>query len=135
MEVFPGISIGDKITFRLFGQSIIGTEYTNVKVDGVLDWHTAGLLGDVAAKHKLLYPTITTPNTPESFDQIQYLKVTLPNGTSDVVGITWIDSSSIVKVTKGTAKVTIENIDGAGLEAVRKALLSVGVTEFSIVHS
>lgn len=127
--------IGSLISFSVWPSSVLGTLFDKAKLLTFLDEDTAKVYIDTAAMHANVYSTlpIGTPNNPASY---QYVKLKLQNGDNVVIGVPWINESTIVRHSGSTIVITIPDSNpNDDVSKVRQALLGRGFTKFTIAVS
>ncbi len=113
-------------SFNVYPVARLGTNFANVTIVGEFDDTLAKAQGfDTAAEHAAVYNTLPagTPNDPSAYN---YVKIRLPNGQTQILGIPWIIANSIEVVNLGTITVKISNVNSSDTEKVRKALAANG---------
>lgn len=126
MSILQALPILSTVSFEVYPSSILGTRFTRVKVEGILDAHTARSLGfDPWALHANVYPTLPagTPNDPTAY---LYVKVKLSSGGSEIVGVPWIRPDSITELQLKTAQIKVLNVGPDDLPKIVQALSANG---------
>lgn len=125
---------GDIVTFTVYPATILGTKYTSVKVLSILDYETAKSFVDIDALHRNVYPTLpggTVPNDPSQYD---YVKVRFGNGSSDIIGLPWINAATIVVSSSQTLQLTFANISPIDQNRLKQVIAANGfVIESTVV--
>lgn len=111
-------------SFSVYPSALFGTDFGQCRVLSVMDADTAQRSGlDIVAKHVQVKPSIPDsvgmPNDPFAYDYIQILT---PSNTRVILGIPWIDESTIQVVTSQTATAVISGITAADLPIIKQAL-------------
>lgn len=120
------------VNFNLHPIGILGNNRVNVRLLAILDADSAMAIADVKQMHINVYPTIPLIDRPaDDFRSYQYLKIKQPNGSIEVIGIPWIEGQ-ITTVVNNVIRVTINNVGGADVEKIRKALIANGYDEISL---
>ena len=125
MYIFPGVSIGDTISFTVYPSTIIGTTFSYCSIIAILDYRTAQKFIDVDTLHANVYPTLpdTVPNNPAKYS---YLKIFLPSEQESIIGMPWVDESSIVKHEESRIRFTIENVTSKDVNRIHSLLSANG---------
>ena len=127
MKIWPElkIHINDTVDFNVHPTAVLGSGFQRVKLLAVLDIDTASVYIDPHAMHATVYPTLPsgTPNDPS---QYSYLKVQMPNGTKQVLGIPWINEGSVTKISGSRIVITIEDVSSDDLLPIKNALTANG---------
>lgn len=120
-------NIGDTISFSVYPAVILGNNFKNLKVEGVVPARLAVASGfDVYGMHANVYPTLPT-NSPNSADKYNYVLLRNVNDELICVGEVWINQSTIVRTTTTNLEVTILGAGAAHIALVREALQAQGL--------
>ncbi|QTH80341.1 hypothetical protein PA10_00141 [Pseudomonas phage pPa_SNUABM_DT01] len=125
--------VGKTVRFNTLAPNVLGANRDNVIVKAVLDLDTARLLSDVRSKHAQVKPYIA--NLPEAAGSYSYVKLVHGNGQSEVLGVPWVDSSTIEIISDRKLVVTIDKVSDSTEQLVREALLQNGVSNFKIDYA
>lgn len=117
--------IGKLVSFNVYPAGIIPSQFQQVKVLDIFSPTTALRFADVASLHVNVYPTLPV-GVPNTYTGYNYVQVELENGTPVILGLPWIDDSSIVVHDNVSIKVTISQVSAADVSRVREALISNG---------
>lgn len=110
------------MSFEVFPFSVLGTNFKNVKILAIFDRDTAELAGmDTRAQHALMYPFLpsTVPNDPSKYN---YVKIRMPSGETQILGMAWIDEASLEIVNLGKFVVELDNISSSDQSKILEAL-------------
>lgn len=113
-------------SFEVYPIAILGTAFKNVKVLSILDPETAEASGlDIRAMHAQVYPSLpaSTPNDPTKYN---YVKVKLPSGQNQILGMAWIVENTIESVSLGKFIVELDNIASSEQQSIINALTANG---------
>jgi len=118
-------------SFTVYPSYILGTDFKNVVVLGVVNYEIASKYADIYALHAQVYPTLPedTPNNPESYD---YLLIKTTTGNKTVVGLPWIKEETIAVVDSKTIQVLISQVSANDITAIRNALVQNGFMNLKI---
>jgi hypothetical protein len=110
---------------------LLGTDFQNVTVLAILDYESALGLADIPAMHENVYPYLPagSPRDPSTYD---YLKIRTSAGRTVVLGMPWINESSITLVSSQKMLVTIDGVGSADIARVRTALNQNGYSAIKI---
>lgn len=129
--------IGATYSFNTYAPGVLGNAYQNVKMLGVLSADLASRLGlDIQSYQQKVYPQVPPQNNmPTDPTQYNYIQIQLQNGSRTILGMPWIDESSIVAVTGQTITAVIGGVTADDLSVIRDALAMNGYTQVSITLS
>lgn len=104
---------GDIVDFDMIRPGIFGDQYKGALISAIADYNTARLIDpELNAKHANFFPyfkdTVDNVNRPEIYD---YLILQLDKTKSNVIviGVPWINASSLKTVASRHATVVINN--------------------------
>tara|TARA_B100000767_G_C19667409_1_gene493741 strand:+ start:560 stop:973 length:414 start_codon:yes stop_codon:yes gene_type:complete len=130
MEIFPGIVLGDVVSFSVFDnvKAVIPTKFENVQIVAVLDADTAKSLIDPYSLHRNIFPLLEDGTVTDDPYGYTYIKVKLPNGKYTAVGYPWINQTTIEKRDASTAQVLISGISSTELQRFKDHVAAGGWT-------
>lgn len=132
MATSDKLKLGSSVSLDLYPAAILGTGYTNAKVQAVVDMTTAKALGfDPEAMHVNVYPTLP-PGTPDDPRQYLYVKLLLQSGQSVIVGLPWIKEETIREIQFTTLAFKVQGVGPDDYEKVIKALAANGYTAVDV---
>ena len=111
--------------FDVYPSALLGTSYSNVTILAVMDPTSAAKEIDIQALHVQAYPTLPagTPNDPAGYD---YVKILLTSGRETILGIAWINASTVNQVLSNVITATIANVSAADIPRIMNALVQNG---------
>lgn len=127
--------IGTTYSFTVYPAEILGNNYDNVIVMGVMDAATAAATGliDIYAAHADMYPYLPTNTVPDDATAYNYLKLKLSDVTSPIVlGIPFINDSSVQQVNAQAITAVVANVTSTDLTNISNLLAAAGYTVSSI---
>lgn len=123
--------IGKTIDFSLYGYITSGRAFTGAKVIGLVDGQSASSTEDVQKLHTLIYPSLPVGTSNNAFSYY-YLKVKLPSGTENVIGLPWIVEDSVSFRQQQTLTLVVSDANDLLRDRLRSFLLSNNVTKFNL---
>lgn len=126
MPSLRDVSINQRISFEVYPTSVIGNNYRDVRLEGILSARSAASSGvDIAALHMAVYPSLPqgTPNDPFAYG---YIEIQHPNGAFEVLGIPWVREDTLQISTGGRLTLIFENKTQQDLERISSALSANG---------
>lgn len=130
-EVYGYLQFNNVITFNVHAPNVLGSVYQDVKVLALLDVATAADQIDPYSLHANVYPSLP-PGVEDDPTSYQYVKVQHPNGTNSIIGIPWIDFSTITLSGKGKLTIVINDVNPDDKHAIMRALASNGYTPHKV---
>ena len=127
----PNFNVNGKYTFEVYPITILGNDYKNVIVLGVVNPSIAQKFLDIDAVHNQVYPYLPegVRDDPRAYD---YVLLRTISGETTVLGIPWINQESIVEVESTTMIVEILDVTSQDIEKVSDALIVNGYNKFNI---
>lgn len=113
--------------------AVLGTDFNNVTVVGILNYRTALHFADIDAIQASVFPYLPqgTPNRPEEYEYLQ-LQTATPNTPPVILARQWINEAAVVAVTNSKIVVTIEGAGAQDIDDVRAALVQNGYENLNI---
>lgn len=122
--------VGSTIRFNTKAPGVLGANRDNVTVTALLDLDTAALLSDVRAKHAQVRNYIS--ELPQSAGSYKYVKLLYGNGQVEIIGVPWVDDSSIEVITSRQLVIVVDNVSDSTEQLIRQALLQNGIENFKV---
>lgn len=122
---------GAVVSFNTYAAAALGTDFSNVTIDGVFDWKTANIYDDVASLHASVYSSLPQ-GTPNDYTKYDYVKFTLPSGKERVLGVPWINAATLQINDTVSYNIVVTNCTAADYQNLRNQLLQGGFTDFTI---
>ena len=118
--------------FTTLAPSILGADYRNMKVVGIMSMAQATQHDDVATKHQILKPVI--PGLPLSAEGLTYIMFEDASGNSKILAENYIDPASVVAVTTTNLAINIFDVPSTTEAMLRQRLIELGVGNFTITN-
>lgn len=108
-------------SFSVYPVALLGNDFTDVTVLATLDEETARQTIDTYAVHRQYYPSLPadTPDDPTAYD---YVKLRMKSGEIRIIGIPWIDPTTVVLVEKVPLVIELEDASLADIPHLRNIL-------------
>lgn len=127
MEILGGFRLGDEISFELKVSAILAQDYDHVIVKGVVPASSCDIFGlDAYATHEQVYPLLPEGSVANDADSYSYLLVENLQGQKRVVGLPWINESTIKIHRKQTAVFTVLDIKQEDVVKIRDVIARYG---------
>lgn len=119
--------IGDVISFEVYAGEILSQDYDNVKVQAIIPAHLCDTFGyDVFATHAQIYRLIPEGRMEDNPRSYHYLLVESENGNTRVVGLPWINESTIRVFHQNTATYTVHDVDQEDIHRIAEVIAQYG---------
>lgn len=123
-------TINKSYNFSVYANSVLGTNYRNVKLASILDYHTAMKFANIELLHRQIYPYLP-PNTLQ--DQTKYTYYLFKTDTKDIVlADVWINANSVEETEGLNYTLQLNNITSAQLAIIRDQLRLLGIS-FNVI--
>lgn len=124
---------GRVVNFAVRPAALLGSNFVNVKILDILSPVTAAVFADIQALHLNVMSTLPDGyRDPQAYNAYSYVRVQYANGEYGILGIPWIDESTVVIVENLTGVVTIPNIGSTDVARIRQALVGAGYSNVTI---
>lgn len=123
--------VNGKYNFEVFPIQILGNDFKNVTVLGIVHPSIAQNFLDIEASHVQIYPYLPE-GTPDDARGYEYVMLRTVSGETTVLGLPWINANTIVNVESGTLLVEIVNVTSQDIQRVSDALVVNGYNAFNI---
>lgn len=117
--------------FSTLAPNILGNEFKNAKVIGIIDYATASGYINPDSYSANIYPYLPT-GTLRDAKMYTYILFVSEIGIKTVLAWQWIDPTSIEEVISRSLSITVNDVSVGDSERVRDALLSLGLNKFNI---
>jgi len=118
--------IGTYYDFTLYINSILGVNFTNVKVKSILDYSTAIKLGNVDLIQKQIFPYLPPGSNPDFHNYTYYLIEF--KGKDIIIADEWIIPTSIVQTQGTDYTIRLKSITSSQYTMVRDQLRLLGIS-------
>lgn len=126
------IQIGQRFSFEVYPVAVLGNNFKEVRLEGTLSARSALAYGvDIQALHVNVFPSLPagTPNDPFQYG---YVRVEMPNGDFQIVGIPWIRPETIQPSVAGKVTMVFNDKTPLDVERMQLALASNGYRPDSV---
>jgi len=121
------LNVGNTVSFQVYPSVFLGTQFKDVVVQSIINAETARLLGfDFVSMHANVYPTLPAGQVPDNPTQYNYLLVKMPAGQMQIVGIPWIDESTITSRVSTSVYLEVPGAGTTNVQAIITALAANG---------
>lgn len=121
-------------SFSVYPSDLFGTDFGQCQLVAIMDPDSAIRAGlDIYAKHLQVKPSIPEsvgmPNDPKQYDYVQFK---LPSGARVILGMPWIDESTIQVVEYQIITAVIQGKTAQDVGLIRQALAMNGFNNVTI---
>lgn len=129
--------LGKTYSFNVYAPNVLGTDFQNVKLLAIMDADTATRSGlDIYSQHRKIYPYVPAEvGMPDDPTQYNYIQIITQAGNRTILGMPWIDESSIEVVTAQTIVATIGGVTASDMAIIRQALAQNGYNNVKLTLS
>ncbi len=127
------IQIGQRVSFEVYPTAILGNAFKDVVLEAICGSRQALQLGeDIVSMHRNVYPSLPEGLVPNDPFQYSYVRVQMPSGEFQTLGIPWIRPDSIVA--SSSAKLTLSFLDTnpTDRDRIMQALSAIGITPSTV---
>jgi len=117
--------------FDTLAPAILGASFKKVTILAIVNYSVASSYINIESNHVNIYPylPVGTVNDPKTY---QYLLVKTQTGESTVLALSWINLTTVVKVTSQIIKITVNDVTVSDSVKIRDSLILLGYSDFSI---
>lgn len=120
------LQVGNKYTFQTYAPQYLGN-FTNVEVVALVGFTSTAIFGvDVVAKHRYIVSDV--PGLVDDPSKYNYVVIRKLDGTTDVLGVPWINQDTIEATSSVKAVVEVLDVSAGKLNDIKRALSSNGFT-------
>ncbi len=123
--------INGKYNFEVFPSLLLGNNFKNVTILGIIHPSIAQNFLDLEAIHAQVYAYLPE-GTPDNARGYDYVMIKSLSGDTTVLGMPWINQETIVNVESGTMIVEILNVTSQDIQRVSDALAANGFAQYKI---
>jgi len=126
MATLHDVQIGQRFSFEVYPTAILGNNFKDVRLEGILSARTALASGvDIESLHRNVYPSLPAgvPNDPFQYN---FIKIQHANGEYTYIGVPYIRSDSIEVSTGGTINLVFQDKTQTDLDRILLALSASG---------
>ncbi|MBB5409337.1 hypothetical protein HDG34_003278 [Paraburkholderia sp. HC6.4b] len=124
--------IGQVLTFDVYPAPVLGNNFQNATVQGILNQESANQVIDTVGMHIKVWPWLEAQGTPNDPSQYNYIKIRTQSGSVTALGMPWINESTIRASTSQTITALIGNVTAGDIQGVQNALISNGYTAIDV---
>jgi len=117
--------------YNSLAPAILGASFKKVTILAIVNYSVASSYINIESNHVNIYPylPVGTVNDPKTY---QYLLVKTQTGESTVLALSWINLTTVVKVTSQIIKITVNDVTVSDSVKIRDSLILLGYSDFSI---
>lgn len=123
---------GTTCSFEVYAPAILGNNYKNVKILGVLTATLAAQLRpSIFEEHAQIFPYLP-PGSPKKATGYDYIQIETQAGITTILGQAWIDPASIEVSRAGKLEIQINAVGAPDQVKVRNLLLQAGYNDLTV---
>ena len=116
--------IGQRVTFEIYGSSVIGGNYTDVEI--VLVSAASGVAQyDPRQKHEAIYSLLPEPR-PQTHTEYKYYLIRHSNGRQSIVGDAWIKADTVIRGSMNKIVLEISDVTPSDIGKLKNLLRAEG---------
>lgn len=120
---------GDVISFEVYPANIIGNNFKQVKLVGLVDVKMAALQGiDPYVLHKQVYTFVPDGKISSQASEYMYAVVEFANGQRQTIGVPWINLATLTVHRSNNVIFVTQNLQPTQIEMVREFMAANGIT-------
>ncbi len=134
MSTIHDIQIGQRFSFEVYATAILGNGFKDVVLEAIFGSRQALQLGeDIVSLHRNVYTSLP-PGVPNDPTQYSYIRVQMPSGDLQTIGIPWIRPDSIILAS--SAKLTLSFLDTSPIDRDRimQALSAINKPPSTVIY-
>lgn len=126
--------LGQTLSFDVYPAAVLGQSFENVTVLGLIDPGTANGSIDIIGMHAAVYPYLLQAglNVPNDPTQYNYIKIRTQSGKVTVLGMPWINESTIVATTNQVITAVVSGVTAQDVQGIQNALIANGYNQFKV---
>lgn len=126
MTTINEINIGQRFSFEVYAPGRLGNNFKDVRLEGSMSAQMAANYGvDIYALHQNVYNSLPA-NTPNDPLQYSWVRIQMPNGDYQCLGVPYIRQESIQVSTGGSVILTFQNKTDADVQRILMSLSAIG---------
>lgn len=127
MIILEKFKLKDVISFETHASTILPQDYERVTVVGIVPASDCHLYGfDAYSMHAQVFRLVPSGTMENNADSYDYLRLRTLNGETRIVGIPWINASTIKVYNQTTASFIVNDIAQEDIERIRLAISRYG---------
>lgn len=121
MALIGKAEYGDVVSFEVYPANIIGNNFKEVKIVGIVDSTTAATFGiDPVVVHKQVFNHVPKGQMPSSASDYLYVLIQFANGQKTAVGVPWIKLDTLVVHKTNQVLWVTQNVSPEKIQMIRE---------------
>jgi hypothetical protein len=128
--------LGQVLSFDVYPAQVLGNNFENVTILGLLDPQSANQIIDIVGSHAAVYPYLPSANNvPNDPTQYNYIKIRTQSGQISALGMPWVNESTISATTNQVITALVQGVTASDVQNVINALTTNGYPNISVTIS
>ena len=116
--------------FSTLAPTLLGSDYTNLKVKAILTSEAAVKYSDIVSTHQTVKSTIK--NLPDNVSDLIYILFENSDKTTMILPVEYIETDSVVEVSSINIRIDIPNVTVDDVNILKTRLKELGYLDFKV---
>lgn len=116
--------------FSTLAPTLLGSDYTNLKVKAILTSEAAVKYSDIVSTHQTVKSTIK--NLPDNVSDLTYILFENTDKTTMILPVEYIETDSVVEVSSINIRIDIPNVTVDDVNILKTRLKELGYLDFKV---
>lgn len=116
--------------FSTLAPTLLGSDYTNLKVKAILTSEAAVKYSDIVSTHQTVKSTIK--NLPDNVSDLTYILFENSDKTTMILPVEYIETDSVVEVSSINIRIDIPNVTVDDVNILKTRLKELGYLDFKV---
>lgn len=116
--------------FSTLAPTLLGSDYTNLKVKAILTSEAAVKYSDIVSTHQTVKSIIK--NLPDNVSDLTYILFENSDKTTLILPVEYIEADSIVEVSSINIRIDIPNVTVDDVNIIKTRLKELGYLDFKV---
>ena len=116
--------------FSTLAPTLLGSDYTNLKVKAILTSEAAVKYSDIVSTHQTVKSTIK--NLPDNVSDLTFILFENSDKTTMILPVEYIETDSVVEVSSINVRIDIPNVTVDDVNILKTRLKELGYLDFKV---